>query len=111
MECTYFWGGKGGELGIFKHVPQILLGLVMLLGLAAESTLKRIFASILACQNCTKQNTQAYLIAPRFRCSGTKLPGKIKGTSFHLFEAECHILGQTISHPTPLFLALCLLFQ
>ena len=36
MECTYFWGGKGGELGIFKHVPQTLLGLVILLGFSSR---------------------------------------------------------------------------
>ena len=41
MECTYFWGGKGGELGIFKSVPQILLGLVMLLGFSSRINTKK----------------------------------------------------------------------
>lgn len=77
MECTYFWGGRRRGAENLKSVPQILLGLVMLFEFMAESTL-RIFTSFSACQTCTKQNSQAYLIAPRLRCTGTKLPDKIR---------------------------------
>lgn len=112
MECTYFEGsGNGGQLGLLKVFLRFCQVQSCYLNLIAESTL-RILNSILACQTCTKRNTQAYLIVPRFRYTGTKLPDKIKENFSPLFQAQCHIY-QARQFPTPLhifFSFLALLF-
>lgn len=96
--------GRGGRgLGILKVFLRFCQVQPYYLDVIEESTL-RILTITVACQTCTKQYTQAYLIAPRFRCTGTKLPDKIKGIFFSLLG----IVPQTwpdnfLPHPTFFF--------